>query len=248
MNDKITILRGQNITKKYKSNGRKVQALSGLDFSLGQGEILGIVGESGSGKSTLLKMICGMEKPDEGQLFHGDEEYTGAHIGKTGGFLQMVFQDAYGSFNPRMTMKQSLLEIPHATMDEILDILKKVGLEPELLERKPRQLSGGQCQRMSIARALLAHVDVLLCDEITSALDVTTQAQVVKLLLELRKKEGLSIVFVSHDLALVSQLCDRVMVLKDGVCVEAGDTRTVIIQPKDAYTKLLLENGITVSA
>ena len=129
-----------------------------------------------------------------------------------------------------------------------MDILKKVGLEPELLERKPRQLSGGQCQRMSIARALLAHVDVLLCDEITSALDVTTQAQVVKLLLDLRLKEGLSLVFVSHDLALVSQLCDRVMVLKDGVCVETGDTKTVITQPKDAYTKLLLENVITVSA
>lgn len=248
MNDKITILRGQKIMKKYKSNGRKVQALNGLNFALHQGEILGIVGESGSGKSTLLKIICGMERPDEGQLFHGNEEYTGAHIGKTGGFLQMVFQDAYGSFDPRMTMKQSLLEIQHATMDEILDIIKKVGLEPELLDRKPRQLSGGQCQRMSIARALLAHVDVLLCDEITSALDVTTQAQVVKLLLELRKKEGLSIVFVSHDLALVSQLCDRVMVLKDGVCVEAGDTKTVITKPKDAYTKLLLENVITVSA
>ncbi|SFT43554.1 ABC-type dipeptide/oligopeptide/nickel transport system, ATPase component [Lachnospiraceae bacterium XBD2001] len=248
MNDKITILRGQNITKKYKSNGRKVQALGGLDFSLQQGEILGIVGESGSGKSTLLKMICGMEKPDEGQLFHENEEYTGAHIGKTGGFLQMVFQDAYGSFDPRMTMKQSLLEIQHVTMDEILDIIKKVGLEPELLERKPRQLSGGQCQRMSIARALLSHVDILLCDEITSALDVTTQAQVVKLLLELRREEGLSLVFVSHDLALVSQLCDRVMVLKDGVCVEAGDTKTVITQPKNAYTKLLLENVITVSA
>jgi len=248
MNDKITILRGQNITKKYKSNGRKVQALRGLDFSLHQGEILGIVGESGSGKSTLLKIICGMERPDEGQLFHGNEEYTGSHTDKTGRFLQMVFQDAYGSFDPRMTMRQSLLEIQHATMDEILDILKKVGLEPELLERKPRQLSGGQCQRMSIARALLAHVDVLLCDEITSALDVTTQAQVVKLLLDLRLKEGLSLVFVSHDLALVSQLCDRVMVLKDGVCVETGDTKTVITQPKDAYTKLLLENVITVSA
>ena len=248
MNDKITILRGQNITKKYKSNGRKVQALSGLDFSLHQGEILGIVGESGSGKSTLLKIICGMEKPDEGQLFHQNEEYTGSHTDKTGRFLQMVFQDAYGSFDPRMTMRQSLLEIQHATMDEILDILKKVGLEPELLERKPRQLSGGQCQRMSIARALLSHVDILLCDEITSALDVTTQAQVVKLLLDLRRKEGLSLVFVSHDLALVSQLCDRVMVLKDGECVEAGDTKTVITQPKDAYTKLLLENVITVSA
>jgi peptide/nickel transport system ATP-binding protein len=207
-----------------------------------------VVGESGSGKTTLLKMIAGMEAPDAGQLFHGSELYGGASLRKTGKFLQMVFQDAYGSFDPRMTMKHSLMEIPGAAMEAVLDITCKVGLAPELLDRKPRQLSGGQCQRMSIARALLAHPDVLLCDEVTSALDVTTQAQVVRLLLELREKEGLSMIFVSHDLALVSALCDRVMVLKNGICVEEGKTQDIIRNPQDAYTKLLLSNVITVAS
>ncbi|MBP5266655.1 MAG: ABC transporter ATP-binding protein [Lachnospiraceae bacterium] len=247
MNKSEIVLEGRNISKQYKTKGRKIQSLNDVNFALHRGEILGIVGESGSGKSTLLKMITGMERMDAGDLYHEGTSYTKSHPGKTGKFLQMIFQDAYGSFDPRRTMKQSLLEIQHTTMQDVLDMIEKVGLTPDLLERKPRQLSGGQCQRMSIARALLSHVDILLCDEITSALDVTTQAQVVALLSDLREKEGLSIIFVSHDLALVGNLCDRIMVLKDGTCVEDGEAKDVIYHPKDAYTKILLSNAITIT-
>ncbi|WP_049945860.1 ABC transporter ATP-binding protein [Butyrivibrio sp. LC3010] len=247
MDNREDILSGLQISKKYNANTREVEALSDVSFSLKKGEILGIVGESGSGKSTLLKIISGIEKPDKGDLLYKGESYKGAGIVKTGKFLQMIFQDAYGSFDPRMTMRKSLMEISGATEKEILEITGKTGLNKELLDKKPSRLSGGQCQRMSIARALLSHADILLCDEITSALDVSTQAQVVKLLEELKKKNDLSIIFVSHDLALVSTLCDRIMVLKNGVCVEEGETSKIISNPKDAYTKLLLSSVITVN-
>ena len=205
-------------------SGRKVRPLQHVDFDLHQGEILGIVGESGSGKSTLLKVISGIEKPDGGMLYHLDKEYTGSKPEKTGKFLQMVFQDAYGSFDPKMSMEKSLKEGTDSDRSEIIRVIGEVGLSEELLSRRPRHLSGGQCQRMSIARALLSHADVLLCDEITSALDVTTQAQVIKLLMEIRDMENVSIILVSHDLALVSMICDRIMVMKDGVVVEEGKT------------------------
>ena len=137
-------------------------------------------------------------------------------------------------------MRRSLSETGARSEQEILAMIEKVGLQPELLARRPGRLSGGQCQRMSIARALLARVKILLCDEITSALDVTIQAQVVRLLKELRETEELSMIFVSHDLALVSSLCDRIMVIRQGVCVEEGTAAQVIGAPRHSYTKELL--------
>ena len=158
----------------------------------------------------------------------------------------MVFQDAYGSFDPRMTMEKSLKEGNNADRDEIIRVTAEAGLQEELLSRRPRSLSGGQCQRMSIARALLSHAGILLCDEITSALDVTTQAQVIKLLTDIRDREQVSIILVSHDLALVSMICDRIMVMKDGIIVEQGETEKVIGDPQDSYTQSLLSSIITV--
>ena len=242
----MIILSGRDLNKTYKSQGRKVRALSHVDFDLHQGEILGIVGESGSGKSTLLKMISGIEKPDSGSLFYQGTEYTGAGPKKTGKFLQMIFQDAYRSFDPRMTMEKSLKEGAATTQEEIRRVIREVGLSEELLSRRPRNLSGGQCQRMSIARALLSHAGILLCDEITSALDVTTQAQVIKLLTEIRQKEQVSILLVSHDLALVSMICDRIMVMKDGVVVEQGETKKILSNPSDSYTHMLLDSILVV--
>ncbi|MBR0373367.1 MAG: ATP-binding cassette domain-containing protein [Mogibacterium sp.] len=240
------LLCGKGLNKTYKSNGRVVRPLQDVDFALYPGEVLGIVGESGSGKSTLFKVVCGMEKPDSGHLYYQGKEYTGDGPEKTGRFLQMIFQDAYGSFDPRMTMERSLREGSDANRDEIVRIIGEVGLDSELLGRRPRNLSGGQCQRMSIARALLSHATVLLCDEITSALDVTTQAQVVRLLNGLREIENVSILFVSHDLALVSMICDRVMVLKGGVVMESGPTDEVIHNPQNDYTRKLLNSVIAV--
>ena len=242
----MIVLSGRDLNKEYISRDRKVRALQHVDFDLHQGEILGIVGESGSGKSTLLKVISGIEKPDSGVLYHLEKEYTGSRPEKTGRFLQMVFQDAYGSFDPKMSMEKSLKEGTAADRNEIIRVIGEVGLSEELLSRRPRHLSGGQCQRMSIARALLSHADVLLCDEITSALDVTTQAQVIKLLMEIRDAENVSIILVSHDLALVSMICDRIMVMKDGIVVEEGKTEDVVTRPSDEYTRKLLNSIIDV--
>ena len=242
----MIVLSGRDLNKEYISRDRKVRPLQHVDFDLHQGEILGIVGESGSGKSTLLKVISGIEKPDSGKLYHLDKEYTGSRPEKTGKFLQMVFQDAYGSFDPKMSMEKSLKEGTASDRNEIVRVIGEVGLSEDLLDRRPRHLSGGQCQRMSIARALLSHADVLLCDEITSALDVTTQAQVIKLLMEIRDMENVSIILVSHDLALVSMICDRIMVMKDGVVVEEGKTEDVINKPSDEYTRKLLNSIIAV--
>ena len=242
----MKILSGRDLNKEYTSRDRKVRPLQHVDFDLYQAEILGIVGESGSGKSTLLKVISGIEKPDSGRLYHQEKEYTGSGPEKTGRFLQMVFQDAYGSFDPKMNMEKSLKEGTGSDRKEIIRVIGEVGLSEELLSRRPRHLSGGQCQRMSIARALLSHADVLLCDEITSALDVTTQAQVIKLLMEIRDAENVSIIIVSHDLALVSMICDRIMVMKDGIVVEEGKSEDVITRPSDEYTRKLLNSIIAV--
>lgn len=245
--DKVTaVLSGRQLNKTYVNRDRKVQPLRDVDFDLYPGEILGVVGESGSGKSTLLRAVSGIEKPDGGRLYHHGTEYTGSGPEKTGKFLQMIFQDAYGSFDPRMSMEKSLLEGNAAAGEEVLRIIGEVGLTEELLPRRPRHLSGGQCQRMSIARALLSHASVLLCDEITSALDVTTQAQVIRLLTEVRDLEGVAIMFVSHDLALVSMICDRIIVMKDGRIVEQGETKAVINSPADPYTRKLLDSIISL--
>ena len=242
----MIVLSGRDLNKAYRSPGREARPLQHVDFDLHQGEILGIVGESGSGKSTLLRVISGIEKTDSGKLYYRGNEYTGSGPEKTGKFLQMVFQDAYGSFDPRMTMEKSLKEGNNADRDEIIRVTAEAGLQEELLSRRPRSLSGGQCQRMSIARALLSHAGILLCDEITSALDVTTQAQVIKLLTDIRDREQVSIILVSHDLALVSMICDRIMVMKDGIIVEQGETEKVIGDPQDSYTQSLLSSIITV--
>lgn len=240
------VLSGRQLNKTYTSRDRTVRPLDHVDYDLYPGEILGIVGESGSGKSTLLKVISGIEKPDSGTILHCGKEYTGAGPEKTGRFLQMIFQDAYGSFDPRMSLEKSLREGTDANREELIRIIEEVGLTEEMLARRPRNLSGGQCQRMSIARALFSHAGILLCDEITSALDVTTQAQVIRLLTDVRDAEGVSVILVSHDLALVSMICDRIMVMKDGRVMECGRTADVISNPSDPYTRRLLDGVITV--
>lgn len=243
--EKEVVLSGKELHKSFGPKDSRRHILKGVSFELYSGEILGIVGESGSGKSTILKLICGIEKPDSGDLIYRDKTYTGMGPEKTGRFLQMIFQDAYGSFDPRMSMEKSLMEGGNVSKDEIRSAIEKVGLTPDLLNRRPRHLSGGQCQRMSVARALLGHAEVLLCDEITSALDVTSQAQVVKMIEEVRENSKISIIFVSHDLALVSNLCDRVMVLEEGIVVDCGQTQAVINNPTSEYTKKLISSVIT---
>ena len=229
----MNLLEGKHINKTYARGKSSVKALIDVDFTLGDGEILGIVGESGSGKSTLLKQISGLETPDSGEIL-----LSGRPLGKKRSpedfrTIQMIFQDAVGSFHPRRKIRASIRESVHnlcgrSAEPDLEGLCALVGLDPTLAERYPRNLSGGQCQRFAIARAVAVEPKILLCDEVTSALDVSSQAQVLKLLADVVREKHMSAIFVSHDLAVVSCICDRVMVMYRGEVREQGNVRDVI--------------------
>lgn len=249
-----TVLEVQHISKNYKRNGRGVEAVADVSLSLRPGEILGIVGESGSGKSTLLRQIACLERADRGRIVLNGTDITGRKTRDICGELQMIFQDSTGSFNPRMkiaaSIDETLRNLPGLRGEPVAarreEMIRMVGMAPELAGRYPFQLSGGQCQRMAIARALAAEPKVILCDEITSALDVSAQAQIVGLLAKLRRELRLALLFVSHDLALASCLCDRLMVMNGGRCVEEGTSQKVVNNPQNEYTRRLINSVLTV--
>lgn len=220
------------------SGGRKrVQILHDISFSMEEGEILGLVGESGSGKSTLAKAILNMVPDKSGTILCGDTH------------PQMVFQDPYGSLNPAKTIGW-ILEEPlknrsrmpkEERREKAAEMLSCVGLDEKFLDRRPGELSGGQRQRICIAAALMLRPKLLIADEPVSALDVTIQAQVLKLLFSLKQEFGLSILFISHDLRVVYQICERVMIMQDGRIVEAGEAEKIYFEPQHPYTKRLLQ-------
>ncbi len=245
------ILEIKNLSKTYGDKQAVNQALKGVSFSLKKGEILGIVGESGSGKTTLLKLVSGLEKPDAGEILLDGKPLSAKRTKDDYRRMQMIFQDAVASFHPRRTIADSIREttnslLGRAEKPDLNELSERVGLSIELMERRPGNLSGGQCQRFAIARALSVHPEILLCDEITSALDVSNQAQILRLLSGICRDTGTSALFVSHDLAVVSNLCDRILVMKDGVIVEEGDARQIIHEPKEAYTQKLIESVMEV--
>ena len=212
------------------------EVLHDVTFDVRHGEILGLVGESGTGKSTLSRAILGMIKPDQGSITH----YTKRP--------QMIFQDPYSSLNPAYTVEW-ILEEPlriYGKYDgperkrRVREMLRRVELPEEVLAAKPAELSGGQRQRVSIATALIQRPKFLIADEPVSALDVTIQAQILKLLKTLRDELDLSYLFISHDLNVVYQLCDRVLVMKQGRIVEQGTVDEIFDHPKEDYTKQLL--------
>jgi len=218
------------------------EAVRGVSFSLGEGEILGIVGESGSGKSTIAKVLMGLERASGGSVrVGGQRSELGGRRSEVS--LQMIFQDAVGSLNPRMTVDQTLTEVlrfkqsNNQTIKRLLDL---VGLSSAVLDQYPREMSGGQCQRVSIARALACRPQVLIADEPVSALDVSVQARVLNLLRDLRRDLGLSILLIAHDLAVVKNVCDRICVMEKGVFVDEGPAEVVFSSPKSDYTKRLL--------
>ena len=221
------------------------EAVKGVSFTLGKGEILGIVGESGSGKSTIAKTLMGLENPSSGRI---QVEKRGGGGQRRSLSLQMIFQDAVGSLNPRMTVSQTLAEVSrHARktrtsrMDRTAaDLLDLVGLSSAVLDQYPREMSGGQCQRVSIARALACEPEILIADEPVSALDVSVQARVLNLLRDLRNDLGLSILLIAHDLAVVKNVCDRICVMEKGLFVDCGDAADVFDHPQSDYTKRLL--------
>lgn len=232
--------------KNRKKNSGKTEVrevLKGLSFNIDENEIVGLVGESGCGKSTLAKALLGLIKSKSGEI-----KLDCKHP-------QMVFQDPYSSLNPKkrisFILEEPLKNLTDMTSEERRKkaewILGEVGLDKEYLDRYPSELSGGQRQRVCIAQSMILGSDFLIMDEPVSALDVTIQAQVLELIRELKVKHKLSILFISHDLRVVYSLCDRVMILKDGLIVEQGDRENIYRNPQHEYTKKLLKSaGITI--
>ena len=224
-------------------------ALEGAGFSLNAGETLGVVGESGSGKSTLARLIMAFERPDAGQvLFRGQDlhDLSAQALRAERRHFQMVFQDPFGSLNPRRPVGWSIAEPLRATgvrediPRRVAEALEQVGLHPADVGKYPHEFSGGQRQRIAIARAIVTRPALLVADEAVSALDVSVQAQILNLLMDLQEDLGLGMVFISHDLAVVASVCDRVLVLQHGQTLESGEAADVLRAPGHPYTKTLL--------
>lgn len=237
----MSVLEIQGLSKRYGA----VQAVKDISFTMERGDILGIVGESGCGKTTLLRLISGLESSDSGQVLLHGRPLTVKRSRDDYRAMQMIFQDAAGSFHPRRRIADTIQDSVRSLLGrdsraDIPALCAMVGLAPELARRYPRDLSGGQCQRFAIARAMAAGPELLLCDEVTSALDTATQARILELIRTLCRENRMAAVFVSHDLAVVGSLCSRVLVMKDGHMVEQGPTRQILQAPTEAYTRELI--------
>lgn len=232
--------------------GAVVRAVDGVSFTVRPGETVGLVGESGCGKSTLGRAIVRLESPTAGSIrFEGRDlaQLSGAELRAARQRLQMIFQDPYGSLDPRWTageiVGEALLlreqrESPSARRDRVAGLLRDVGLDPAVMSRYPHEFSGGQRQRLGIARALAVEPRLLVCDEVVSALDVSVQAQVVNLLASLQRARGLSYLFIAHDLAVVEHLSHRILVMYLGRVVESGTPAQICGAPLHPYTQALL--------
>ena len=231
-----------------------IKAVDGVSFKLFSGETLGIVGESGSGKSSICRLILNLIIKTSGKISWFGEDldnYSKKEMKDFRKKVQIIFQDPYGSLDPRMTIGSIIrepLDIFNKQLsrkekeERIFQIMKDVGLTNDLFNRYPHELSGGQCQRVGIARALINKPSVLICDEPVSALDLSIQAQILDLLNSLKNKYKLSLVFVSHDLSVIRSICDRVIVLKNGLIVENRETKDLFNNPRDNYTKKLISS------
>ena len=229
----------------------KVQAVRGLTLKLMPGQTQGIVGESGCGKSTTANVMCGLQQPTSGRVFFKGKDVTkrtAAERRLIGRVISVVFQDPATALNARMSVHDQLMDplVVHKIGDKasrearVQELIEMVGLPGSVLDALPGQLSGGQRQRVAIARALSLKPDAIIADEPTSALDVSVRAQILNLLMDLKRDLGLSMVFISHDIQTVRYISDRIIVMNAGVAVENGTAEEVFSNPKDEYTKLLL--------
>ena len=240
----------QMVVEFPMAGGGKVHAVSDVSFDLVEGETLGIVGESGCGKSTTARAVIQMPKPTSGSVtFRGTElsELSREEMREVRPDLQMIFQDPISSLNPRRTVKEIIAEGLRIwgsrgtwTEDRIDELMEAVGIDPRFGERKPHQFSGGQCQRISIARALVLDPKVIICDEPVSALDVSVQAQILNLLEDMKARYGVSLMFISHDLSVVKNISDRVMVMYMGKVCEVAGADDLFARPTHPYTRALM--------
>tara|TARA_B110000438_G_C15651972_1_gene579957 strand:- start:216 stop:947 length:732 start_codon:yes stop_codon:yes gene_type:complete len=227
--------------------------LDNISLQIFKGDRIGIVGESGSGKSTLAKAMINIIKPSKGEIFFNKFNLINLNNDQEKNMrqnVQMIFQDPYSSLNPKKTIRNLLLEplkfhnITNKDSFEkkINELMINVGLDNKFLEKYPHQLSGGQCQRVNIARALSVNPKILIADEPTSALDVTIQSQIIELIMNLCKKMELTLIFISHDLSVVKKICDKIIVMKNGNIIEKGSTYNVFHKTKENYTKELISS------
>jgi ABC-type glutathione transport system ATPase component len=251
------VLEMKGIEKTYRRGGwfgakATVRAIHSADFTLFKGETLGLVGESGSGKSTLARCVVRLVEPEKGEIIFAGEDLR--PLSRAGWLpyrkrIQMVFQDPYASLNPRRKVGDAIAEgpithgvEPAEARARAAELLRLVQLDPSALERYPHEFSGGQRQRIGLARALAMQPELLIADEPVSALDVSVQAQVLDLLADIRKRLGLTMLFITHDLRVAAQICDRIAVMQRGAIVEIGSTAEVFGAPKHPYTRALLDS------
>ncbi|MFC4625524.1 ATP-binding cassette domain-containing protein [Daeguia caeni] len=254
------ILQVQNLVREYRlprlglfSKTRILRVLHGVNLELKTGESLGVVGESGSGKSTLARCVMAIEKPQAGKvIINGEDIYslTSTRLREARKGFQAIFQDPYGSLDPRYTVKRIILEPivslePYTNhterMQRVEEVLDAVGLSKASAEKYPHEFSGGQRQRVAIARALVTKPSLIVADEPVSALDVSIQAQVLNLMMDLQERYNLSYLFISHDLGVVRAITDRVAIINSGKFVEEGRASEVFDNPQHPYTKALIE-------
>ncbi len=258
MSNQKQLLKLQNVKKffpvkkgMFQRNKNLVKAVNGINLNVYEGETLGVVGESGCGKSTLGKVVIGLEKLSDGSIYFNDQSIGNLPERKLKEYkkdLQMIFQDPYASLNPRQKIGHALEEIfvIHTNLnkaerkEKVVSLLEEVGLSEEHYDRYPREFSGGQRQRVGIARALALNPSLIVCDEAVSALDVSVQAQVMKLLKDVQSKYNLTYLFISHDLGVVRYMSDRILVMYLGAQVELGDSEQIYNNPLHPYTKALL--------
>ena len=251
------LIRARGLTRRYRVPATRVfeakrysTALDDADLDVREGTAVGIIGESGSGKSTLVRLLLGLDTPTSGTVTFDGKTVDASASARSLHWLRrqtgIVFQDPDASLDPRMSIGRIVAEPLWALGVEgdrrarVREVLAQVGLEPDMADRFPHEFSGGQRQRIALARAIVHRPRVLVGDEPLSALDVTVRAQILELLRELRRTEGLTLVMVSHDIGVVQNLCDEVVVMKDGRIVEEGPTEKVLLEPQVAYTRRLL--------
>lgn len=241
-----TFLEARHLGRWFMKEGHTVSAVEDVSFSLFRGECLGVAGASGSGKSTLARMACGLLPPSEGELLLEGIPISFKERKKLYQKMQMVFQLPRESFDSRMTLGQSVMENLHSRQgkkgnrEEMERLFMDCGLPVEMADKYPHEVSGGECQRAAIARALASRPECLVCDEAVSALDMEVQKGILDLLMKLKTEKGLTLLFISHDLAVISYLSDRVIIMEQGKIVEQGKTESVIRHPQHPYTKKLL--------